>query len=135
MPIISQEEAIQEELNAIYELIINKKELVKAELTFLRSNFDRECSQTTIYDISNGTNWLSSNEQIPLKLNEYEFYLHITEIMNDFKDENERFPEYYEMFTTLDQMMLQLAKKEQYEQAAILKPWVDKIKMVILKNC
>ncbi len=134
MPIISQEEVIQEELNAIYELIINKRELVKAELTFLRSNFDRVCSHTPIYDFGNDTDWSNSNEQLHLKLNEYEFYLHLTEIMNDFKDVNERFPEYYEMFVTLDQMMLQLAKKEQYEQAAILKPWVDRIKTVILKN-
>lgn len=133
MSIVSQEEVIQDELIQIHQLLLKKKELVKAELTFLKSDFDRTYNGFINIDVSE-EELISSKTKHQNKLYEYDFYSHIIDIINDFKDIYGQFPEYREMQETLEQTMRQLANNEKYELAAILKPWVDKITTAISKE-
>lgn len=134
MPIVSQEEIIQEELLATYELILKKRELVKAELTFLRSNFDRVCNDFSFDDVQEDDFFAETYDKMQSKYKEYEFYNYVIDFIYAFKDEQDQFPEYYEMYIALDKKMLEFARKEEYEQAAILKTWADKIRDVILNH-
>lgn len=133
MSIVSQEEVIQDELIQIHQLLLKKKELIKAELTFLKSDFDRTYNGFINIDVSE-EELISSKTKHQHKLYEYDFYSHIIDIINDFKDIYGQFPEYREMQETLEQTMRQLANNEKYELAAILKPWVDKITTAISKE-
>lgn len=131
MPIISKEEEIIEKIASIYDLLLKERELLEVELTFIRHNFERACN-AHIHNGFQEDEWLEIKTIHQSKYNEYEIYCHIIEIITDFRDLYGRFPEYNEMYLTLNQTMIQLAKIEKYETAMIFKPWVDKIKIAIL---
>jgi len=134
MPIISKELQIQEELARIYELLINRQKLIKEELNTSRLNFNSICDRhmqdgfLCDYDVHH------ANNSHQVKFVEYDIYCHIIEIINDYMDIHGQFPEYREMFDTLEHIMLQLAGEEKYELAGILKVWVDRIKNAIRES-
>jgi len=130
MPIISKEEEINEKIISIYELLLKKRELLQTELAFLRSIFDQACNT----HIANGfmeEEWIKVKHMYHIKYHEYEIHCHILEIITDFKDLYGRFPEYTQLYLTLNHTMIQLANNEKYETASLFKLWVDKIKIAI----
>lgn len=131
MPIISKEEEIQEELNVVYTLLLDKKEIVRTELQRIRKNFDDACDNYINSGFPSENTWEDVNNSHHTKFIEYEIYCQLVEIINDFKDLHGQFPDYIEMGHTLEQIMLKLAKHEKYELAAIMKLWVDKINNII----
>lgn len=132
MSIISKEAEIQEELATIFELIIHEKESIKVELTCYRNEFDMACNNFINDGFANEDDWISARKQHQLKFTEYETYCHIIEIVSDFRDIQGKFPDYKEMHFTLQQIMIEFARLEKYELAAITKRWVDKINEAIL---
>lgn len=134
MPIISKEHQIQEELSRIYESIILQQNRIKEELNNSRSYFDSICDKHIQegFVLDMDVNHAKRSHQT--KFVEYDIYCHIIEVINDYMDINGQFPEYKDMFFTLEDIMLQLAHEEKYELAGILKKWVDEIKNAILSN-
>jgi hypothetical protein len=131
MPLITKEEEIQEELSSVYDLLLDKKEMVRLELEFIEKNFNKACSSHNTKIITHDNIQDDVQKKHQLKLIEYEIYCQIIDIVNDFKDLNGKFPEYSEMHLTLEQIMLKLANQEKYELAAIIKLWVDRINKAI----
>lgn len=132
MPIISKEEEIQDELASVYDLMLDKKEIIKTELVICRKSFDIACNNHIDSGFLTEKDWVAANNSHYLKFIEYEVYCHIIEIINDFKDLHGKFPEYTEMYLTLEHIMLDFAYTEKYELAAIIKHWLDKINKAIL---
>lgn len=131
MAIISKETELQEELSQIYEEIISNRDEIKCELKSLRHCFEDACNQHIDNDFSYEEAFVSAKNRHQEKFIEYDMYCHVIEILNDYKDIYDQFPEYKEMYLTLYDVMIHLAKNEKYELAALLKIWVDKIKSVI----
>lgn len=131
MAIISRNWEIQEELSAMYNSLILEKNKIQKELVISRFVYKSICEK----HINNGFNheqeWLKADRFHYDKYQEYDMYCHITEIIHDFQDLYGHFPEYDEMYVTLYQIMLRFADEEEYELAAIIKRWVDKIKTII----
>lgn len=127
MALIPKETELQEELTAIFEDLLTKKESVKKELVRTRKDFNAACDLHIKSGFKSDNEWISANICHQLKFVEYEMYCHMIDILNDFKDIYGQFPEYLEMHQTLNQIMIQLANEEKYELAAITKLWVDKI--------
>lgn len=126
MSLISKEEEIQEELTAVYTLLLNKKDKIQNELSYYSSDFKRR--EKLPFDHS----WAAGC--LHCKLVELDMYCQIIEIIDDFKDLYGNFPEYQEMLHTLNQTMLEFAEDEKYELAAITKLWVDQIKIATLES-
>lgn len=127
MAIISKEAEVQEELLTIYDLLLQKRASIQKELKTIRLTFEKQCDLV----ISNGyiedKSPILTNKIYHNKFLEYDTHCHIIDIINDFKDVYGYFPEYEEMYYTLQQTMLQFADKESYECAAFVKIWVDRI--------
>lgn len=134
MALITKETALQEELTAIFDRLLTKKEGVKKELVHRRNDFNIACDLHIKNGFKSEQHWINANICHQHKYIEYEMYCHIIEILNDFKDIYGQFPEYLEMHQTLNQIMIRLANEEKYELAAILKLWVDKIENTILAH-
>lgn len=134
MSIISKEEEIQEELASVYELLLSKKDLIQAELTYYREDFNKACNRHIDSGFQSDIDWIEANNNHHFKFIEYDTYCQMIEIMNDFKDLYGKFPEHKEMFDTLQETMLEFARNEKYELAAITKIWVDKINSATLEN-
>lgn len=134
MALISKETELQEELTAVYELLLIKKERVKEELIISRKDFNRACDLHIRNGFKCDKDWISADISHQHKFIEYEMYCHIIEILNDFRDIYGQFPEYLEMYSTLNHIMIQLADEEKYELAAITKLWVDKLDEAIQEH-
>lgn len=131
MALISKETELQEELTAIFEDLLIKKEHVKKELVHIRRDFNTACDLHIQSGFNADNDWIYANNCHQHKFIEYEMYCHIIDILSDFQDIYGYFPEYIQMHSTLNQIMIQLADEEKYELAAIAKLWVDKIESTI----
>lgn len=134
MAILSREAEIQTELLNVYEMLISTKDIVYSELISLRKNFSKVCDTNICSGYRHEKEWLHITSSHQEKFLEYDTYCLVVDIVNDFKDLNGQFPDYLDMYETLSQVMLRLANQEQYELAAVLKPWVDRIKTVLIEN-
>lgn len=131
MPIISKEIEIQEGLASVYDSLLDKIDNMKMSLSNSRNTFKNACKRFIENGFNTEDEWIKANELHETKFLEYDIYCHIQEIINDFKDLHGQFPEYYQMYRTLDNIMLQFAHQEEYELAAMIKLWVDRIKAAI----
>lgn len=131
MSLISKEDEIQERLASFHEKLLHKKASIKSELASFRKNFDTACNNHINSGFSREKDWLDSKDIHQEKYIEYEIYCQITEVITDFKDLHGKFPDYQQMYVTIQQIMIQYASNENYELAAILKPWVDRINKAI----
>lgn len=134
MAIISKDAEVQEELITIYELLIHKRSSIQDELKSIRKRFEKQCDLFILNGYNDEKSPIITNKIYHKKFIEYDTHCHIIDIINDFKDVYGYFPEYDEMFYTLNQTMLQFAENEHYECAAIVKIWVDQIKQIIRIN-
>ncbi|MBE8723204.1 hypothetical protein [Sphingobacterium pedocola] len=131
MAIISTEAEIQERLSAVYEELINAKDLIRHELIESRLNYDKACDKHIQTGFRCEYEWIDAEISHQENFIKYDIYCHLLEIVNDFRDLYGQFPEYHQMYVTLNLIMLQLAREEKYELAAILKNWVDRINCII----
>ena len=135
MSIISKEHQIQEQLSRIYESLVNNQDKIKNDLNTNKVTSNKLCDthiqENFLYE---KTVLQAKKDMQQIKFIEYDVYCHIIEIINDYMDINGQFPEYIDMYNTLENIMLQLAKEEKYELASILKRWVDEIKTAIHSN-
>lgn len=131
MAIISKREEVQEELNSIYEHLLIKRTSIHNELKLIRKKFEKQCDLFILNGYSDEKSPIITNKIYQNKFIEYDTHCHIIDILNDFKDVYGYFPEYDEMYNTLNETMLQFAKEENYECASFVKIWVDKIKATI----
>ncbi|HMR19023.1 MAG TPA: hypothetical protein PKA53_06965 [Sphingobacterium sp.] len=131
MAIVSRNLEIQEELSEMYNSLISEKNKIQQELVISRFVYKSVCEK----HINNGFNyeqeWLKADKTHYERYIEYDMYCHIVEIIHDFQDLYGHFPEYEEMYATLHRIMLRFADDEEYELAAIIKRWVDRIKTII----
>ena len=134
MAIISKEAEVQEELITIYELLLHKRSTIHDELKSIRKRFENQCDTFLFNGYNDEKSPIITNKIYHRKFIEYDTHCHIIDIINDFKDVYGYFPEYYEMFKTLQQTMLQFADNEDYECAAFVKKWVDQIQPIIKQN-
>ncbi|NGM62747.1 hypothetical protein G5B30_12570 [Sphingobacterium sp. SGG-5] len=133
MPIISRNLEIQEELTKMYDLLLSERNKIQKELAFFRKRYKNSCEKHINDNFNHEKEWLCADQGHYNKFIEYDIYCHLIEIVNDFKDPTDYFPEYWEMYRTLNQVMLRFAEKEKYEIAGIIKIWVDRIKCIITK--
>lgn len=131
MAIISKETEVQEELLTIYDLLLQKRSSIQKELKKLRLTFEKQCDLVIYNGYIEDKSPILTNKIYHNKFIEYDTHCHIIDIINDFKDIYGYFPEYEEMYNTLQQTMLQFADKENYECAAYIKIWVDRIGCII----
>ena len=131
MPIISKEHQIQEQLAKIYEDIVYRHASIKTDLKDNKITINTFCHKGLQNNFISDKNTFRANQ---IQFIEYDIYSHIIEIINDYMDINGQFPEYRDMYNTLESIMLQLANEEKYELAGILKRWVDEIKNAIHMN-
>lgn len=131
MAIISKEAEVQEGLAQLYDHLLTTKNKVQKELIKIRVLFENACHEHILNGYQEENSWLTENSNHQMKFIEYDIYCHIIEIIQDFQDLYGQFPEYKDMYLTLQQIMLQFAKEEKYELAAILKLWVDQMKSII----
>lgn len=134
MAIISKEAEVQEELNSVYELLLNKRSAIQTELKSIRKKFEKQCDLFILNGFKDEKSPIITNKIYHNKFIEFDTHCHIIDIINDFKDVYGYFPEYGEMFSTLYQTMLQFANEENYECAAVVKIWVDRIHNIIHTN-
>lgn len=134
MALIPKETELQEGLMAIFDTLLLKKGYVKSELVHMREEFNIACDEHIQNGFKSDQGWMKANICHQHKFMEYEMYCHLIDIVNDFKDIYGQFPDYLEMYQTLNQLMIQLAEEEKYELAAIIKLWVDKIEDIIQEH-
>lgn len=134
MAIITKEAEIQEKLSVVYEDLINKKNHIQLELTRSRINYKNACDRHIATGFACECEWMSAENLHRIKFIEYDIYCHLLEIVTDFRDLYGDFPDYQQMCSTLNLIMLQFAKVEEYELAGILKNWVDRINLIITES-
>lgn len=134
MAIISKEAEVQEELISVYEHLLHKRSTIQDELKSIRKRFEKQCDMFLLNGCNDEKSPIITNKIYYTKFIEYDTHCHIIDIVNDFKDVYGYFPEYYEMYYTLHQTMLQFADNEDYECAAFVKIWVDQIQQIIRLN-
>lgn len=134
MAIISKEAEVQEELICIYDLLLQKRASIQKELKTIRLTFEKQCNLVILNGYVEDKSPILTNKIYHKKFLEYDTHCHIIDIINDFKDVYGYFPEYEEMYYTLQQTMLQFADIESYERAAFVKIWVDRIRHIILQK-
>lgn len=134
MAIISKSTEVQEELNVLYDSLLDRRSFLQNELKALREKFNKECDTyiSSGYDAAKvPTIYNKLHHQ---KFVEYDMYCYIIDIVNDFRDIYGNFPEYVEMYDTLYSSMIQFADEEYYECAAIVKIWVDRLYTIIVNK-
>lgn len=134
MALIPKETELQEGLMAIFDTLLTKKGYVKSELAYMREKFNIACDEHIQNGFNSDQGWINANICHQHKFMEYEMYCHLIDIISDFKDIYGQFPDYLEMYQTLNHLMIQLADEEKYELAAIIKLWVDKIEDTIQEH-
>lgn len=134
MNTISRNWEIQEELSEMYNSLVSEKNKVKNELVISRFIYKTICEKHINNNYNHEQEWLQADRRHHGKYLEYDMYCHIVEIIHDYRDLYGQFPEYTEMHATLLQIMLQFAQEEEYELAAIMKRWVDRIDAIIHQN-
>lgn len=134
MPIISKEHQIQEQLAKIYEDLVFRQACIKTILNENKVIYNTFCEPILQNNLRCVKNSSPTQHIHQIQFIEYDIYCHIIEIINDYMDINGQFPEYQDMYNTLENIMLQLAYEEKYELAGILKKWVDQIKNAIQMN-
>ena len=134
MALIPKETELQEGLMAIFDTLLLEKGYVKSELVHMREKFNIACDEHIQNGFKSDQGWINANICHQNKFMEYEMYCHLIDIINDFKDIYGQFPDYLEMYQTLNQLMIQLAEEEKYELAAIIKLWADKIEDAIQEH-
>ncbi len=134
MPIISKEHQIQEQLARIYESLVISQDSIKNELNENKVALYSFCGQPIQENFKCDKIPSYTKNLHQIKFIKYDVYSHIIDIINDYMDINGQFPEYNDMYSTLENIMLQLADEEKYELAGILKKWVDEIKNAIHLN-
>lgn len=133
MTLIFKDAEIQEELSNMYDLLVSKTDIIRQELACYRENFCDACDKFIADGFTSDQDWISANNNHHQKFIEYDTHCHLVDIVNDFKDLYGQFPEYLDMYATLENLMIHLANEEKYEAAAIIKLWVDKIKTAIVE--
>lgn len=128
MTLISKEIEIQDKISAVFEALINQKELIRIQLRTTRNSYAAICDKHIHSGFKTEAEWLEISNQHQNKFLEYDTYCCLTDIITDYRSIEGIFPEYQDMLRNLESIMLKYAAEERYEVAAILKNWIDRLK-------
>jgi len=118
----------------MYELLICTRDTIKKEVLVSRKAFERACDIHIRNGFSSNQDFETAHQQHYLKFIEYDIYCHLVEIFSDYKDIYGQFTAYQEMTSTLKEWMFRCAEDENYEHAAVIKLWLDKLTGIIRHN-
>lgn len=132
MSIVSKDFEIQENLIALIEDL----QSTIYDLTDRIASYGQLYNKTRNYK----NEFTSQDEEIADQIGEKHQILyhkmkslnHLLEIINDYRDSNGIFQDHHDMIIQIQDIMLTLAEKESYEDAATVKKWYDRLQSAIV---
>lgn len=125
MPLISNDKEVQMHLSSMYDKLEFNVKKLKKELNTYRSNYEEACDKHINSGFRFENLWLKADHTYQLKFKEFETHCFLLEILSDYRDEQGNFIHLHEVFVTLESLIQQFIKQEDYEVCAIIKKWQD----------
>ena len=129
MPLISQQKEVQIHLSTMYESLMNSVEKMRRELRTHRCLYEEACSKHIDSGFQHEKQWLSADKNYQVKFVEFETHCFLLDILSEYRDEEGNFIHLEEINLTLESLIQQYVKQEAYEICAIIKKWLDDIRL------
>ncbi|MBP3942660.1 hypothetical protein J5U18_03625 [Sphingobacteriaceae bacterium WQ 2009] len=124
MSLISREEEVQERMLKVIDALKKEIELLRVDLVQCCEQFNEVCNQHIESGYAETEKLTLISDKHQQKFNEFEITNKLLEITADYTDLQGHIPEYQDLITQLENMMLSYAKLEEYEVAAVIKKWL-----------